>query len=90
VNPISRVQDITPACHSHHSSSSSTPEQAVATAIAMTADSSVADVYQSLKASLDMFKIAAPENVDVPSKQVLVQAAEQVKNDAAKSERQLY
>ena len=56
----------------------------------MTADSSVADVYKSLKASLDMFKIAAPENVDVPSKQVLVQAAEQVKNDAAKSERQLY
>lgn len=48
--------------------------------------SSVADVYQSLKASLDMFKVAAAENVDVPSKQVIVQAAEQVKNDAAKSE----
>lgn len=53
----------------------------------MTADSSsVADVYQSLKAVLDIFSVPAPESVDVPSKQVLVQAAEQIKNDAAKSE----
>jgi hypothetical protein len=47
--------------------------------------SSVADVYQSLKVALDIFKTAAPETADHPSKQELVQAAEQVKNDAAKS-----
>ena len=46
----------------------------------------VADVYQSLKAALDIFKATAPETDDVPSKKALIQAAEQVKNDAAKSE----
>lgn len=52
----------------------------------MTASTGVADVYQSLKAALDILKVAPPESVDVPSKQVLVRAAEQIKNDAAKSE----
>jgi hypothetical protein len=55
----------------------------------MTAESSsLADVYQSIKAVLDIFSVPAPDSVDVPSKQVLVQAAEQIKNDAAKSEHQ--
>lgn len=52
----------------------------------MTASTGVADVYQSLKAALDILKVEPPESVDVPSKQVLVRAAEQIKNDAAKSE----
>jgi hypothetical protein len=52
----------------------------------MTAANSVAEVYHSIKAVLDIFKVNAPDTADVPSKQVLVQAAEQIKTDAAKSE----
>lgn len=50
------------------------------------AASSVADVYQSIKAVLDIFKSPPQDTPDVPSKQILVLAAEQVKADAAKSE----
>jgi len=50
------------------------------------AASSVADVYHSIKAGLDIFKSTPQDTPDVPSKQVLVLAAEQVKTDAAKSE----
>jgi hypothetical protein len=39
-----------------------------------------------IKAALDMFRVLdAPPTTDVPSKQALVQAAEQAKTDAAKS-----
>jgi hypothetical protein len=55
----------------------------------MTAANSVADAYHSIKTVLDIFKVNAPDTVDVPSKQVLVQAAEQIKTDAAKSEARL-
>lgn len=48
------------------------------------AASSVADVYHSIKAGLDIFKSTPQDTPDVPSKQVLVLAAEQVKTDAAK------
>jgi hypothetical protein len=46
----------------------------------------VKDVYHSIKAALDMFKGSAAPTPDVPSKQVLVQQAERVKAEAAKSE----
>lgn len=46
----------------------------------------VKDVYHSIKAALDIFKSSAAATADVPSKQVLLQQAERVKADAAKSE----
>eukprot|EP00879_Flechtneria_rotunda_P011903 GHRR01012432.1.p1 GENE.GHRR01012432.1~~GHRR01012432.1.p1 ORF type:complete len:380 (+),score=184.22 GHRR01012432.1:128-1267(+) len=44
---------------------------------------SLENVYHSIKAALDIFK-TTPQTVDVPGKQPLVQAAERIKNDAAK------
>jgi hypothetical protein len=44
------------------------------------------DAYHSIKAALDIFKGSAAPTPDVPSKQVLVQQAERVKAEAAKSE----
>jgi hypothetical protein len=44
------------------------------------------DAYHSIKAALDIFKGSAAATTDVPSKQDLVQQAERVKAEAAKSE----
>jgi hypothetical protein len=44
------------------------------------------DAYHSIKAALDIFKGSAAPTTDVPSKQVLVQQADRVKTEAAKSE----
>lgn len=46
---------------------------------------SLSDVYHSVKAALDIFKRTPEPTADVPSKQTLLQAAEHIKADAAKS-----